>query len=744
MKHQRVEAKELEPTEPLEQNERMSLNRIYEGRVSNVEMKNPDKATAKEKPWLLFHHSAEIAAQLTEQIPSLRKQVDQELIRRGKLSKEDRKKMPKSPELADYERLRNEQRKEWQSVLQKHHERFQDAVNYCFAVFAAMVPDKCDHKYWREYRAIVERNWPRHVGRKGSWPTPFAAVCLAARLKADASFQEFRATIFKLTGSQATESQRFAALTDLFRAVDKITQAAGATEDALAGEARKLFGQEFVTLAAQKMGVKNKVVKGAQKDKAASLIENVRAGGSLSWEDVFAFKTHPGGKPWTTEQAAKKLRASLKGLITNLGAADAKAAKAETTARSEKSRSDLAEKRKQIAKLLSDLAVGQKTFEEWLADKATKLPADEPVRTGRGAERLKAAMLFAVCPKAAGFREAFLHFNQTTADTERPATDPCYEARHAGGIERPVFPQFLDLWCGRQNDPSVGHGVWPHFEKAAFIEAFNKIGQFHITGRDFDDRLAEAEATISAVNREMDRNPKSKLHDVKNITEQLAEGIVGEDGLERRYVIRDRTLKQWSRIRERWRVVLKENPAVTAKDLIVEKNVLQKKLREKFGSAALFEKLAEHRTLWEGNEADVLERWADYEEALETKAHLEKGQKFTPAHPELSPRYFRWSEGDKSGKTGNRKHLPWQGMTGQIPDMPKPFAVLVEAFDFERKSKMKLLLNFSAPRLLRNELRKAGERMDATNPDLVSLPPALRAVVDNLKLQSDRGCYKFR
>ncbi len=714
----------------------MSLNRIYQGRVNCVEIRNPDKEAAKEKPWLLYHHDLKQAAELTERIPALRLQVQPEIESRAALSREERARKQKTPELGDYERLRDEQRKEWQSILQEHHERFQDAVNYYFAVFAAMVSDICGHKFWREYREVVERNWKKHSGRKGSWPSPFAAICRAAGLKADASFKEFQDTIFTLTGSLATESQRFAALTDLFQAVDRVTQTDDDTENALAGEANNLYGQEFVTLAAQEMDVPSKVTKGTQKNQAAVLIGKVRAGENLTWDDVFAFKTHPGKKSWTSTQATAKLNKAVSALIKNLKSAIEKKAKAETTARSEKGKTGLAEQKKQIGGLLDSLVAGQTIFEKWLAEKTTILPADEPTRSGRGAEKMQSAMLLALRPDISAFRDTFLYFNQNDSTAETQTSDPCYEARHAGGIERPVFPQFLDLWCGQQKDKSIGYGKWAHFEKAAFKEAFNKIGQFHLTGRKFDDRLAEANVTISAVERELRENPESKLHLIKAITEDLAEGIVGEDGQERRYVIRDRTLKNWPKVRARWRELLKENANVTAKELVVEKNALQKKLREKFGSAALFEKLAEENywSLWNSSD-DALDRWVKYEDALEERTHLQKGIKFTPAHPEKSPRYFRWSE------SSNREHLPWQGMTGQNPNKPKPFTVRVDAFDFDRKTTIKLKLHFSAPRLLRNELRKEDEKLDAENPDVIALPPALRAVVQKLGLQSDKHTF---
>lgn len=714
----------------------MSLNRIYQGSVSYVEIKNPDKTAAKEIPWLLYHQDPKRAAELTKLIPELRVEIEAEIAKRAKLSKDQRKGTQKSPALEKYEKLRDEQRDEWQKILTEHHTMFQHAVNYYFAVFAAMVSDKCDHKFWTEYREVVERNWQKHSGRKGSWLNPFAAICRAAGVKDDASFQEFQNRIFTLTGSQATESQRFAALEDLFRAVEKAANSDDDTENALAGVAQNLYGQEFVTLAAQKINVPSKVIKGAQKNLKATLIEKVRNGSALTWDDVFAFKTHPGKAAWTSDQAIAKLKKATNDLIKTLEQAIENKTKAEATARTEKGRTGVIEQKKQIGRLLDFLKAGQVEFEKWLVEKTTELPSDEPIRSGRGGEDLKSAMLFALRPDISGFRDVFLYFNQNKAAVEAQTSDPCYEARHAGDVERPVFPQFLDLWCGKQNDQSIGYGVWHHFEKAAFIEAFNKIGQFHLTGQKFDDRLATANVTISAINHELDENPDSKLHLIKAITEDLAEGIVGEDGQERRYTIRDRTLKNWSKVRARWRELLKENANATAKELITEKNALQKKLREKFGSPALFEKLAEKSfwPLWTSSE-DALERWVEYEEALEDREHLEEGVKFTPAHPEKSPRYFRWSESD------NREHLPWHGMTGQNPDNPKPFSVRVDAFDFVQKTKTELILHFSAPRMLRNALRKKGEKLDAAHPDVVALPPALRAVVEKLGLSADKQTF---
>lgn len=52
------------------------MNRIYQGRVSSVEMLNPDNGGAKAQPWLFYHRDAKRAAELTKRIPELRLKVE--------------------------------------------------------------------------------------------------------------------------------------------------------------------------------------------------------------------------------------------------------------------------------------------------------------------------------------------------------------------------------------------------------------------------------------------------------------------------------------------------------------------------------------------------------------------------------------------------------------------------------------------------------------------------------------------
>lgn len=114
------------------------MNRIYQGRVGNVEIKSHNEATKDETPWLLYHHDPNRAAELTRLIPELREKVEGEIAERARLSKDQRSRTLKSPELEKYEQLRDEQRKQWETALWEHHQLFQDAVNYYAFALAAM------------------------------------------------------------------------------------------------------------------------------------------------------------------------------------------------------------------------------------------------------------------------------------------------------------------------------------------------------------------------------------------------------------------------------------------------------------------------------------------------------------------------------------------------------------------------------------------------------------------------------
>lgn len=308
--------------------------------------------------------------------------------------------------------------------------------------------------------------------------------------------------------------------------------------------------------------------------------------------------------------------------------------------------------------------------------------------------------------------------------------DAAFIARMAGGVARPVFPFFSDLWAGKFNDETVGQGIWPDFEKQAFSEVFTKIGQFIVRGRKFELRLAIANATIDRITKQKVSDPR--LQAVERITETLADALpdcaVDENGQRRPYAIRERTLKAWPKVRTAWRDTVKKTSAASADDLIKQKNRMQERMRETFGSAPLFDLLAKERGIWNHADEDPLKIWSEYVEAIEEKAHLETARLFAPAHATLSPRFFRWSE------TNNKEHL-----AASTPEIA--FAFEADALDLVKKEKTKVKIHFWSPRLLRDGLRSKNEKLEKDEPDQTWMPPVLRAFVKALKWPSDKQTF---
>jgi hypothetical protein len=141
------------------------MNRIYQGKVTQVEIPDPGILSAsndaprsrerervvedrvrdvgekhesaertevrcRNQSWLLFHRDTDEARRLTGRIPELRQQVEAEIKERAGWSVEEQKRRPKSAELLEYEKLRAEQRQQWQDALWQHHQLFLGAVNF--------------------------------------------------------------------------------------------------------------------------------------------------------------------------------------------------------------------------------------------------------------------------------------------------------------------------------------------------------------------------------------------------------------------------------------------------------------------------------------------------------------------------------------------------------------------------------------------------------------------------------------
>ncbi|MEP6671595.1 MAG: type V CRISPR-associated protein Cas12b [Chthoniobacter sp.] len=692
------------------------MNRIYQGRVSRVELPNPSagRRTPEEPPWLAFHPDLKRARLVTLRCAELRAEA---ALQRSERNGQCEPKPAKPGALKEFDDLTAESRKAGRVVLWKHHRRFQDAVNFYLAAFAAFIPADCDNEDWLEFRSALVRSWEKFAGRQGSWSRPFAVVCKLVGCSPKASFDDFRRRLLSITGSKATDADRFAALEQIFRPVRELVgqleEADQPLDDSLKGVAKSL-SNKLSALASRVSGETPDDIKGSQHHRAHIAVTKVEGGGALVWEEVFAFKTTESSAEWPAIEARVEIPKVLEELIRSLDEKAATAKKAETQAK--------------FSALARQLESQRASLKTWCDEPGTEWPAKKPTRTGRGGDDMKVAMLFALRPDLDGFREAFLVFNQKHLKTPATVTaDAVQTARMASGVECRVFPLFCDLLTNRLNDEAIDKGVWWDFERQAFFEVFTKIGQFLITERKFAIRLKDAEAKIASVNSL--KKTDARLQAVELLAQELAGDAVDEHGHPRLYSIRDRTLKSWPKVRKAWGELLAEQPNASLEMLVAKKNELQKRFRERFGSPALFDGLARFPEIWNHDEErDHLRTWADYVEACEEKEHLEAERTFAPAHARYSPRYFRWSE------TGNRRHLP-------LAAIGDDFVVEVDALDFISKKKSRLRLHFSAPRLLRDGLRGPNETLDEDDKDQIWMPPALRALVKERGWPCDKQTF---
>ena len=216
-------------------------------------------------------------------------------------------------------------------------------------------------------------------------------------------------------------------------------------------------------------------------------------------------------------------------------------------------------------------------------------------------------------------------------------------------------------------------------------------------------------------------DPRIKL--LRKLLEQdLAQEYFGEDeGVGKiPYGLKKRTLRGFNEIRQKWQSKSKgkEFSEELKNKLESELNSYQKKNKYKIGSAPLFKEFLEKENwiIWqkpiEQNQYDKqdfsenpLEALCDWYELKEKIEKLNNPIQFTPADPEHSRRLFRFGDvasgfNKKSGNFGHDEN----SLSFRVPVVFRTNDVLEEK---------KIKIYYSAPRLFRDSLRKeSGEKLE--------------------------------
>jgi hypothetical protein len=317
------------------------------------------------------------------------------------------------------------------------------------------------------------------------------------------------------------------------------------------------------------------------------------------------------------------------------------------------------------------------------------------------------------------------------------AADYIAEART--DTDQPVFDYFTNRALFREKDNN-DRAVWFDFDLAAFIEAIKAPHRFfqdtlarEKAADTLRKQLAEMEGAGGRVNDEHEENDDGAgvfgfaederivlLRDlVTNKLCYVAEAEnPSEEGERIEYTIQERTLRGFEEIREKWRNLASKGQA-TQEKLLAALAEQQTKQRDDFGSATLYRALAqpEYHPIWlndgtkKWHAADPLKAWRAYKDIGFELSDRERKIRFTPAHPEHSPRYFIIP---KQGRFGSEHQPSLLAFTCGV--------ILTTARGLEAT---KVRITYSAPRLRRDGLRHDGAE------DLESVPwlqPMIKAL----------------
>jgi hypothetical protein len=305
--------------------------------------------------------------------------------------------------------------------------------------------------------------------------------------------------------------------------------------------------------------------------------------------------------------------------------------------------------------------------------------------------------------------------------------------------DQPVFDYFTNRALFREPD-NDDRAVWFDFDLAAFIEAIkapHRYFQDTLTrekaaeelrkqkldmerdGGGLDDEHEESEEGAGAFGFKGDKRIVLLRELVSDTLGYVAEAENPGEATERiEYTIQERTLRGFEELKEQWRKLAGKRQATEAK-LLEALAEQQTRHRDDFGSATLYRELAKpkYHSIWlaggteKWHAADPLKAWRAYKELCFELEDKERLIRFTPAHSEVSPRYFIIP---KQGRFGS-DHQP-----GRLA-----FTCGVVLNTARGREATEVRITYSAPRLRRDEMRRDGEEALESVPWLQPMIKAL-------------------
>lgn len=606
---------------------------------------------------------------------------------------------------------------EWRTVLWRHHELFQDAVNYYMLALAAMGEGVdaggARDKAILDWRKEVERQWQVTTRKAHRYAGPGERLARWLGLNPnEASFATCAKALLK--ASSARPDQRAAALLQL------LDEAATTDLNHLCVDRLPFLCTERAKFGATSKAVSSLQVINRQKTvRKFRDLPDEKAIKQAPDLDLGLFLTQPPTKLVIGDEAAKMLGTYWE----------------------------------KVAEQFPTINAVKEEFFASLTGVGDALRIPSLGRKPSGLYPIAAVFRTLPCAETlAAFRQAT--HSLCEAKDKTAMTDALADVRIN---DSPVFDYFTNRVFHRE-PADEQRAAWFEFDLAAFIEAVKAPHRYfqdtqkreavadklraELMAMESQGRAAKADGSDgeqvgldgfledSRIQKiiELVFVELTYLADVESagdevplrefISKSLEAQNVKLTGGQREYTIRERTLRGWNIIRDKWRVLAEKGEASPDKLWAVVASE-QAAHRDDFGSSMLYKKLSEphYHTIWrdkgtrDWHADDPLRVWLQYTGLRLDLADKTRPIRFTPAHPVQSPRFFIFP---KSGRWGSKHE------TGTLA-----FTAGIAICDDEKWRSQMMRWYYAAPRLRRDELRRPDEASLESAPWLQPMMKAL-------------------
>lgn len=584
----------------------------------------------------------------------------------------------------------------WQAVLWQHHMLFQDAVNYYTLALAAMATgvqgDNPQASALRGWVKKVQETWQTASRKSENFAGPQMRLAAILKISNDCTFEQAAARVIQ--SSHASAERLAAALQQLLAEKGDLNIICG-ERIAFLCPANPRQTKPPTSKAISSVQVRNRQ-KEVRKFHQMAEAEAISAARDLRLD---FFITQPGTELLEGTAAVKELR----------------------------------QKFSKAAGHCSELKSISVDFEKFLATHENSLKIPSIGRRPSGIYPFAAIFKYYPC---AATLQTFRAATKSLADAKDKAAvlDAIADARVDN---QPHFDFFTNLafTSGETDDKRDTRAVWFEFDLAAFVEAIKAPRRY------FEDTLkrkANADHFRKQILAMEERGYEGGSDDeegellpgfdgdrridlIKIIVQDKLKWVAeAEENLEgsgvKEYAIRERTVRGFAEIKRRWQAAAEAGQATEAR-LLEIMAAEQTEHREDFGSATLYQQLAkpEFHAIWRetGSQPwhaeDPLAAWLKYKNLQSDLADKERAIRFTPAHPEHSPRYFIFPKKSETQPKNTKRfpakpsllsrHDPGQlSFTGGI--------ILATGGGFMPTVAR---IHYSAPRICRDQLRSQGD-----------------------------------